>query len=261
MTFAHNPVAVDSYFLLLTAVLVVFGIAGWIKGVVGMGLPTFAMGVLGLLMTPAAAAVWLLAPSLVTNVWQFAAGPTPTRLLRRLAIFLMMIGVGTFVGVPLMLANQVSPWPGVMLGGVLVAYAILALLLPKLRVPSQHEIWMSPLVGFATGVLTGATGVFVVPAVPYLSAIDLTKDELVAALGLSFTVSTIALGLALTQGAAITPAQVLQSSLAIAPALLGMWLGQRMRARFDATTFRRGFFCALLVLGCTMLFRGIVAGL
>jgi hypothetical protein len=43
-----------------------------------------------------------------------------------------------------------------------------------------------PLVGVITGAITATTGVFVMPAVPYL-AIGLEKEDLVGALGLSFT--------------------------------------------------------------------------
>jgi len=41
-----------------------------------------------------------------------------------------------------------------------------------------------PLIGLATGLVTGSTGVFVIPAVPYLQALDLDKEDLVQALGL-----------------------------------------------------------------------------
>ncbi len=40
-------------------------------------------------------------------------------------------------------------------------------------------------------------GVFAIPAVPYIGALGLSKDELIQALGLSFTVWTIALAAAI----------------------------------------------------------------
>jgi hypothetical protein len=40
-----------------------------------MGLPTVAMGLLGLVIPPVQAAALLVVPSLVTNVWQLVAGP------------------------------------------------------------------------------------------------------------------------------------------------------------------------------------------
>ncbi|RUZ51274.1 sulfite exporter TauE/SafE family protein, partial [Mesorhizobium sp. M7A.F.Ca.CA.004.05.2.1] len=52
----------------------VFLAAGFVKGVVGMGLPTVAMGLLAVTMPPAQAAALLLSPSLVTNLWQLFTG-------------------------------------------------------------------------------------------------------------------------------------------------------------------------------------------
>lgn len=49
-------------------IALVFLAAGWVKGVVGMGLPTVVMGVLGAVMPPVQAAALLVVPSLVTNM-------------------------------------------------------------------------------------------------------------------------------------------------------------------------------------------------
>ncbi len=92
-----------------------------------------------------------------------------------------------------------------------------------------YEAWASPLVGVATGLVTGATGVFVIPAVPYLQSLRLEKEDLIQALGLSFTVSTAALAIGLLRtGALVSPtAQLTGSMLALLPALAGMCIGQR----------------------------------
>ena len=60
--------------LLLAFIAAMFLLAGFVKGMIGMGLPTVAIGLLGLMMTPAQAAAILIVPSLVTNVWQALAG-------------------------------------------------------------------------------------------------------------------------------------------------------------------------------------------
>ena len=67
----------------LLAVGASFLVAGFVKGVVGLGLPTVAMGTLSLVMPPVQAAALLIVPSLVWNVWQLAAGPGLRALLRR----------------------------------------------------------------------------------------------------------------------------------------------------------------------------------
>lgn len=236
----------------------VFLLAGWVKGVVGMGLPTVAMGALGLVMAPVQAAALLVVPSLVTNIWQFVAGPGAMAMVRRLAVMVLLVCLGTAVGIRLLVAGA-SSWPAIALGAVLALYALLALFLPRLHVPERLERGLSPVVGFTTGVLTGATGVFVVPAVPYLSALGLTKDELVQALGLSFTVSTLALAVGLGVTGSYPRALLLSSLAAIVPALLGMFIGQRVRDRIEPVAFRRWFLVSMLVVGGYMVVRGLVA--
>src|SRR5215210_2501134 len=130
----------------LIAIAIAFLLGGLVKGVLGLGLPTAAIGILGLTMTPAKAAALLVIPTFVTNVWQFAAGPRLGPVLRRIWSLLLGICLGTLAGI-----------------------------------------------GLVTGLVTAATGLMVIPAVPYLQALALPRDELVQALGLSFTVSTIAL--------------------------------------------------------------------
>lgn len=241
----------------IATVTLTFFVAGLVKGVTGMGLPTVAMGVLGTLMPPAGAAALLLVPSFVTNVWQLLAGPSFQALARRLWPMLAGIVAGTVLGASLMTgAHAGLATAG--LGAVLMLYAILGLLALPLRVPARLEGWLSPLVGVVTGLVTGGTGVFVVPAVPYLQALSLDRDALVQALGLSFTVSTIALALGLAHGGALQVDALGASLLAVLPALLGMWAGQRLRQRIPPATFRRWFFVCLLLLGLELLLRPLL---
>ena len=75
------------------AITAIFVLAGFVKGVIGLGLPTVAMGLLALLMTPAQAAALLVVPSFLTNVWQ-AMGPELIPLVRRLWPMLLGICAG-----------------------------------------------------------------------------------------------------------------------------------------------------------------------
>lgn len=106
--------------------------------------------------------------------------------------------------------------------------------------------------------MTGGTGVFVIPAVPYLQALGLTKDDLVQALGLSFTVSTIALAMGLGAHGAFQIDHLALSAAAVIPALAGMWAGQLVRNRISPVAFRRGFLVCLLLLGCEMATRSLL---
>jgi uncharacterized membrane protein YfcA len=100
-----------------------------------------------------------------------------------------------------MLTSDTSGWTTMGLGLALMVYSAFTLFARQLSVPKRLEGRLSPWIGLSTGLVTGGTGVFVIPAVPYLQALGLDKDDLIQALGLSFTVSTIALAIGLTAGA------------------------------------------------------------
>ena len=229
----------------------VFLLAGLVKGVVGMGLPTVAMGLLAIIMPPAQGAAILIIPSFVTNVWQLVAGPSLRLLFRRLWTMMTGVAAGTITGSGWLTSGHTKVALSA-LGAALTIYAILGMLQIKFRVGPRYEILLSPLVGLITGLVTGATGVFVIPAVPYLQALMLEKEELIQALGLSFTVSTVALafGLLLHASDQMTPVPLIGVSvLALVPALLGMFIGQMLRVRMSVEAFRRVFFTGLLLLG------------
>ena len=238
------------------AVVATFFLAGAVKGVTGMGLPTVAMGLLGALMAPVLAAALLIVPSFVTNVWQLFAGPAVTALSRRLWLMMLGIIIGTLAGSSV-LAGANARWTTAGLGAALIVYPGFTLLVRQLSVPKRFEWWLSPSVGLMTGAVTGATGVFVIPAVPYLQALALSRDELVQSLGLSFTISTIALAAGLAWSGAFQIENATMSSLAVAPALVGMWLGQTIRRRVNPQTFRRWFLICLTLLGAHLVLQTV----
>lgn len=236
-------------------VIATFLLAGMIKGVIGLGLPTVAMGLLGLAMAPSQAAALLIIPATLTNVWQLAFGGHLSGLVKRLWPMLLAIFLGTGAG-SLWIGMADAPWVVRLLGAALMLYALSGLCLPPLRVGRRSERWLGPLCGAVTGVITSATGVFVMPAVPYLQALGLSKDELVQAMGLSFTVSTLALAAGLLWRGALGGGELSASLLVLIPAVLGMLLGQWLRQRIRAVVFKRLFFVGIGLLGGHLLFSG-----
>ena len=243
--------------LILLAIACIFLLAGFVKGVIGMGLPTVAMGLLGAITHPAEAAATLVIPSLVTNVWQLLAGPAFGALIARLWPMMVGICIGTWLGAGI-LTGENSALASTLLGVALLLYAVIGLFAKRFHVPAQSERWLNLPIGIATGLVTGATGVFVLPAVPYLQALKLEREELIQALGLSFTVSTVAMAAALWGEGAFQTREILASLLAVIPALAGMFVGTWLRTRISAETFRRCFFIGLLLLGAHLALRGIL---
>src|SRR5205823_12943898 len=137
----------------------------------------------------------------------------------------------------------------VTLGVLLVIYAIVGLSRFHFKVARRDEKWIGGIVGLITGVVSAATGVQVIPSMPFMQAIGMEKDELVQALGVFFTVATMALAFNLTSAGLLTAATALPGAVAMAGAFAGMFIGQAVRSRLEPETFRRWFLIAMILLG------------
>jgi uncharacterized protein len=252
---AGGPVSSDPA-ALLPLVVLAFLLAGTVKGVIGMGMPTVAVGTLSLVMPPVQAATLLVLPALVTNLWQMCVGAHLGALVRRLGGLLAGLFAGTLLGAQWLTAGRQE---GVMavLAIALLAYALLGLFSVRFSVPRAAEALLSPLAGAATGLVSGATGIFVVPLVPYLQSLNLARDEMIQALGLTFTVATVALAGGLFSVGMLWAAQPDGVALALGAAVLGVWIGQRLRQRLSPERFRIALFVGLAVLGAVILRRAL----
>ncbi len=240
---------------LVAPVAAILLLAGLVKGVIGFGLPSIAMGLLSLLMTPVQAAALLLVPNVVTNIYQSVSGPSLQSLLRRLAPLLL----GTLIGIAVtesLTGGRELRFAVRLLGLTLLVYALLGLFSVKFYIPASRHGFVGWIAGLATGAMTALTGVYVIPSGPYLQATGLEKDELVQGLGLSFLVASLGLGVALWTRGAVAPSVAGVSALALLPALGAMLAGQRLRGRIPDQLFRRLFFGGLLLLGGWLAFKG-----
>jgi len=240
----------------LVVIGLTFFIAGSVKGVIGLGLPTVALALLTATYGLKPAMALLLIPSLVTNVWQGVVGGAFLILMRRLWSMLLLICVATWYGVHV-LAMADTALLSALLGGLLCVYAGLSLARVTVPAPGRSEPWTSPVIGVVNGVLTGMTGSFVVPSVIYLQALSLPRGAFVQAMGIVFSVSTLALAVSLGGQRFLSMELGTVSTIAIVPAIIGMVFGQKIRRRLSEAVFRRVFFCAVLILGLYIIVRSL----
>lgn len=238
----------------LALLCVTFLFAGVVKGVIGLGLPTVSLALLAILFDLPTAMALLLIPSFVTNLWQAVVGGHLAMLIRRLWPLLLGATLTVWIGA-LALTRVDLGWLTALLGVLLIVYAASSLGGYRARITPARETWAGPLCGLLNGVLTGMTGSFVVPGVLYLQALGLARDALVQAMGILFTLSTLALALSLQGNRLLSADLGVYSAIGLVPAIAGMLLGQRLRHTLAEERFRRVFFGALLLLGAFILWR------
>src|ERR1700742_4116474 len=226
----------------------VFMLAGFVKGVVGLGLPTVSMGLLAVTMAPSQALAIVIVPAVLTNIWQTFVGSHLRDIIRRLWPML----VGTALGIWLNRGSLTGPYAHylpIALGIMLVLYAVMGLGQFGFKVARGNEKWVGGIVGLVTGLISAATGVQVIPSMPFLQALGMEKDELVQALGVFFTVATLALSVNLTTSGLLSASTALPGAIAMGCSFAGMFIGQALRTRMPADSFRYWFLIAMIFLG------------
>ncbi len=252
----------------IVIVLLTFFLAGLVKGVIGLGLPTISLAILTVAINLESAMALMLAPSLVTNLWQGFSGCNTRYLLSRLWPFLVATATVVFIG-SLLFALTKQQWLSALLGLLIILYALSSMfgwcwqastdVLTQASTKSyiKKDTTIALAAGALNGLLTGLTGSFVVPGVMYLQSLDFDKDRFVQAMGLLFSVSTVALAAALWLQHRLPQSLSLVSLLAVIPAMLGMPFGQKLARRLTEKKFKKLFFSALLLLGAYLIVTSI----
>lgn len=233
---------------IIIAAALTFAFAGFVKGVLGFGLPTVLVAGLALFLPPAQAVALMLLPAFATNVAQAAIGGRLIALCSRLRWFLGALVAGTIAAGPALTAWLGAGSAGAtrtVLGIALVVYSATALAgrVPPLSTRAGR-ILAAP-AGIMSGAIGSASGIFVFPTAPYLQALGLPPPQLSQAMGIAFTLATVALAGALAGFGNLSTLDLAWSAAGTLPAFAGMMLGIRMRDRLGGTAFRRLFLAAL----------------
>ena len=243
-------------FTTLAVVTGIFLLAGLVKGIIGMGLPTVSLGLLVMFVELPTAMALMLIPSFITNIWQSLAGGNTRFLIKKIGVFLLAATLAVWIGTKLLSMIDLA-WATIILGTLLIGYASSQLAGLTVGVLKQQNNWLAVGVGIVNGIFGGLTGAFIFPGLMYLQAHDFNKDQLVQAMGMLFILTTISLALGLG-GHNLLDFQVGWLSVwVIVPAVLGMTLGRRIRRRFSETQFRKVFFSSILLLGVMIIITGL----
>jgi hypothetical protein len=233
---------------LLFFIAAAFLLAGFVKGALGLGLPTVSVGLLAVTMPPAHALALVIVPAILTNIWQTFVGPYLRDIVRRLWPLLL----GLAAGIRLNAGSMTGPYAHystIVLGFLLVIYAVIGLRKFVFNVARRDEKWIGAIIGLITGVISAATGVQVIPSMPYFQAIGMERDELVQALGVFFSVATVALAFNLSSAGLLDETATWPGVIALACSFIGMAIGQAVRSRMEPEAFRRWFLISMIFLG------------
>jgi uncharacterized membrane protein YfcA len=228
--------------------LAVFSIAGVVKGLVGMGLPTITIALTSLILPLSDSIALIALPTIFTNVWQAAVGGNFRRIVRRQ--WPLIVPLAILLYTTMWLVGRKAPdWAFLVLAVVLMVYSGLGLFRIRLHIHADLEKPLAPVIGVISGVVAGLVGVPVIPLMPYLQALDIKPGELVQTLGVVLCATSLTLTISLFRFGLLDGPHALVSAIACVPAMAGMWLGTRIRVRLSVEQFRLAVLWALLLTG------------
>ena len=231
-------------------------LAGLLKGIIGVGFQTVGIAFLTVITNLPNAISLLLIPSLVTNLWQAGAGGELFTILIRLWPLIITASMMVWFG-SIALTSVSLSYLSTLLGVLLIVYSAFNLFGLRFEVKTKNEWWLAPFIGLINGLLTGMTGIFVVPCVFYFQAIGFRKDTLIQSMGVLFTALTLMLIVSLKTKNILTLELSGWSAFAIFPAIIGVFVGQLIRKRISEEVFKKIFFLCLILLGSFITFNAL----
>jgi uncharacterized membrane protein YfcA len=226
-------------------IMLVFLIAGTIKGSLGVGFPAFAMSVLPILIDPSLGVALLAFPILVTNFMQFFTVSGWPAIVRRFLLAGLVITVTTFV-VAQIAADVSDRWINIVVGLSLSLFALSALF--KINIPARENRPWQIGVGLISGVLGGISAV-TAPVMVYSVALRLPREEFMAAAGFMFFTSGIGLIGGLATANHVNGVTLTLSAAAVVLSLVGFRIGAWVRPKLSEQVFRLALLWIILALG------------
>lgn len=242
---------------LIPLALMVYLAAGTVKGVVGIGLPTAAIGMMSQVVDPGVAIALAIIPMIVTNVWQVYRSGQVARSLQRYWRFALALAI--VMSISSQFAARV-PSGALMLvmGMTIVVFSVDTLWRKPWRLPPAYDRVAQIIGGAIGGAMGGFAGIWSPPMVGYLLAIGVDRDEFVRALGLLILVGSVFLGIGYWHTGLLSADIASVSLLVTISALLGFMLGEQIRRRLDAERFRQLVLVLFIIMGLNLIRRGMV---
>jgi uncharacterized protein len=241
----------------LLVILVAIGLGSFIKGVTGSGLPQVAIPVMALFLGVERAVVVMAIPGVATNTWLFWRYRRHLRATRDLPV-LLATGMGGAVLGTVGLQRLNAAVLALVLAAAIGLYLVVFVSRSQIELTPAITRYSSPPVGFAAGLLQGATGMSAPVLTTYLHGFRLEKQVFVISLVTLFQVFAVTQTVTLHRLGLYTGTRFTESIVALVPMMLVLPLGARLADRLSARTFDRWVLLLLTGTAVKLLYDGFV---
>lgn len=246
--------SVETYEAVFWTAMVTFLIAGVIKGTIGIGLPTTAIGILSQFTDVRLAITLAVLPIVAGNGWQMIRAGNMFGTAKRYAIFAVFLIVVLFV-TAVTVTNVPTQTLIIMLGIVIVLFSLISLSFSPPRLPDRWDKPAQAVAGSAAGILGGMTAIWAPPVMIYFLARRLEKDEFIRATALLLLAGSLPLLAGYLVNGQLVGETGKLSAILIIPTLVGFTFGEYLRSKLNAERFRTAVLVMFLLMGLNLLRR------
>ena len=237
--------------LIVLSALALFA-GGAVKGLAGIGIPLVSLSLLSLFLPLADAVALLPLPMVAANLWQSLAGRHFVPTLRRFWPLVLAMFPGTVVGAHVLTALDSSSL-NLLVGIFVVIFCLSSYANPAMRLPARLERGAGVVAGGLGGFMGGLSALFGPPLILYLASLRLDREAFVGTISSIYLCCSITLVLVFGSVGVMSRGQFVESSIACAPLLLGVWAGQRLRGRIREAVFTKLLLVVLLGAGVRLI--------
>jgi len=237
-------------------VLAVFGllIAGVLKGATGLGYSSCALPFLAAAVGLKTAIALVVIPAMTSNLALLWSTGHFTETIRRFWPFYLATLPGIAIG--LWALAWLNPRHAeLVLGVLIVIYSAYSILRPPVTMPKNLERPIQTPAGLLNGFFTGLTGSQVMPLLPYMLSLGLSRTQLVQATNIAVTLASGTMAIGLLSSGLMTLPGLGASVAAIIPAMLGVLIGTRLRNIIPEGQFKKVVLIVLGLLGVGLMIR------
>jgi uncharacterized protein len=231
--------------------------AGFLKGIVGVGMPVVALPLLSLFIDVKSAAMLLSMPLILSNLPQALEGGRTGPSFMQLSPVILGMVPGLFLGVRVLLAIDGNV-ARVIAGLVLIGVGSVMLSAPKLRLQPRAVLPAGITFGFFGGILGGIAAMPGPLVFIFLLAKGLRGRAFTKQASLYLIVSAGLLATLLTASRQFSVLDVSVSMAAMLPVAAGMYAGQHLRDRIAPESFKKLVLIAVIAAGADLLRHGFL---
>lgn len=242
---------------ILMLALLVFLLAGTVKGVLGIGLPTISISMLAQFVDPRVAIAFLLLPALITNIWQIYRGGQLKRSALKLWPFVSTMAVVLFVS-SLFAARASTKLLVLGIGIMVVLWTVTSLIKSPPRIPARFDRPVQFALGAVAGVMGGLTAIWSPPMVIYLLSIKCDKEDFVRFTGFLILCGTVPLTIGYLLNGLMDKKLAIASLMMIVPTLVGFTIGEYLRRFLGGQQFQKAVLVVFCLMGLNLIRRSFI---